>query len=167
MRVSEELINEELDILERVSGLQMNPLAMSVMSNIWRVSQAFKQDLERDILRGYGLTFSSFSTLFIVWIWGPIEMSALAESQTVARSTVTSTVNLLEKRGLLLRQGAGDGGDKRSVLVQVTENGRELIEQVYPDFNAGEQVFIAGLTVDESEMLAVLLRKLWRSRRVE
>ncbi|MEM7800055.1 MAG: MarR family transcriptional regulator [Chloroflexota bacterium] len=164
MRVSEDLIKEELDILNRLSGMPVDLLALAVASNIWRVSQVFKKELERDILKTYNLTFSSFSTLFIVWIWGPIEMSSIAESQMVARSTVTSTVNHLEKRGLVVRRAVGQDGDGRSILVEVTKEGRALIEEVFPHFNAGEKAFVEGLTEEECQTLASLLRKLLRTK---
>ena len=62
MRVTEELINEERDVMERVSGLPIDQMAMAVMSNIWRASQDFRHAMEREVLREYNLTFSSFSS---------------------------------------------------------------------------------------------------------
>ncbi|MEM8860358.1 MAG: MarR family transcriptional regulator [Chloroflexota bacterium] len=164
MRVSESLINEEHDIMERVSGLPIDALALAVMSNIWRASQAFRNEMEQQILRDYNLTFSSFSTLFIVWIWGPLEMSAIAASQSVARSTISSTVNGLEKKGWVKRHHVGRNGDGRSIQVALTKNGRDLIEEVFPKFNAGEKSFVEGLTKEEAETLAFLLRKLLKSK---
>lgn len=166
MRVSETLINEEHDIMERVSGLPIDALALAVMSNIWRASQAFRNEMEQEILRGYNLTFSSFSTLFIVWIWGPIEMSAIAASQSVARSTISSTVNGLEKKGWVKRLHMGKNGDGRSIQVEITKRGRTLIEEVFPKFNAGEKSFVEGLTTDEAETLAFLLRKLLINKKI-
>ena len=163
MRVSESLINEEHDIMERVSGLPIDPLALAVMSNIWRASQAFRNAMEQEILRGYNLTFSSFSTLFIIWIWGPLEMSAIAASQSVARSTISSTVNGLEKKGLVKRLHMGKNGDGRSIQVELTKDGRNLIEEVFPKFNAGEKSFVEGLTTEEAQTLAFLLRKLLKA----
>ena len=164
MRVSESLITEEHDIMERVSGLPIDPLALAVMSNIWRASQAFRNEMEQEILREYNLTFSSFSTLFIVWIWGPIEMSSIAASQSVARSTISSTVNGLEKKGWVKRVHVGKNGDGRSIQVEVTKDGRTLIEEVFPKFNAGEKSFVDALTTEEAETLAYLLRKLLKAK---
>ena len=45
-----------------------------------------------------------------------------------------------------------DGG--RSIQVRLTDSGRELIERVFPKFNAGEKYFVEGLTdslTDDSE----------------
>ncbi|MEO1442282.1 MAG: MarR family transcriptional regulator, partial [Chloroflexota bacterium] len=112
---------------------------------------------EREVLQKHNLTWASFSTLFIVWIWGPIEMGGIAESQSVGRSTVTSTVGLLEKRGLCTR--AHMDGNRRSVMVTLTPEGEDLIERVFPEFNRQEKAFVSALDEDEAETLTRLLRK--------
>ncbi len=162
MNQTEDLISEEVDILERLSGMPVDLLSTAVTSNIWRASQAFRRKMEAEVLREQGLTFASFSTLYIVWIWGPIEMSAIAKSQNVSRPTITSTVGLLEKRGLCQRVSGGNG-DGRSVLVNLMPQGKELIEDVYPIFNKSEKSFVSGLTEEECLALTSLLRKLVKS----
>ena len=132
MRITNELIQAEQDILHRVAELPVNLSALAVASNIWRASQSFRLTLERTVLRQYELTWSSFSTLFIIWVWGPIGMSAIAEHQFVSRPTVTSAVTQLEKRGYCVRQTAaqevGTQRDRRTVRVALTDTGRTLIE---------------------------------------
>ena len=157
MRILEEMIEAEADILERVSGLPIDVVAMSVASNIWRTSQLFRQKMERDVLLNYQLSWASFSSLFIVWIWGPIDMGAIAESQSVGRSTITSSITLLEKKGYCVREHQGD--DRRSVYVRLTPAGQALIEEVFPIFNRHEKEFTACLTDDEAQTLTHLLRK--------
>ncbi len=158
MRILEEMIKAETDIMEKVSGLPIDPMAMAAAANIWRASQLFRQNLEQAVLKEYSLTWASFSTLFIVWIWGPIEMGSIAESQSVGRSTITSTVSLLEKRGYCTRDHAD--GNRRTVLVTLTPEGRKLIEEVFPAFNQHEKAFIGALTEEETRVLAGLLRKI-------
>ena len=63
-------------------------------------AQLFKLKMEREVLREHELSFASFSTLFIVWIWGPIETQEIAKSQAVSKATVTSLVNTLEETKL-------------------------------------------------------------------
>jgi DNA-binding MarR family transcriptional regulator len=157
MRVLEEMIDAERAIVERISGLPIDFVALAVASNIWRSSQLLRQHMEQSVLQDHNLTWASFSTLFIVWIWGPLEMGAIAESQSVGRSTITSTVTLLEKRGLCSRDHLN--GNRRSVMVTLTAEGEALIEKVFPEFNRHEKQFVSGLTDEESEMRAHLLRK--------
>lgn len=163
MRITEDAVQSERDILERVADLPIDFGALAVASNIWRTSQSFRSKLERDVLRKYELSWASFSTLFIIWVWGPIGMSAIAKHQAVSRPTVTSTVNHLEKRGYCIRKSATADGDGRTVEVLLTEAGQQLIEEVFPKFNRGEVEFVDCLTAEEQETLASLLRKLVRA----
>jgi MarR family 2-MHQ and catechol resistance regulon transcriptional repressor len=85
-------------------------------------------------------------------------MGAIADYQSVGASTITSTVGLLEKRGLCRRDHADD--NRRSVFVTLTTEGEALIRQVFPEFNRHEREFVSALTDDEAETLVFLLRKI-------
>ena len=154
---------EEFDVRQRIAALPTNLLAYGVVSNIWRVAQELKLRMERTVLREFDLTWAGFATLFIVWIWGPIETRDIAKSQGVTRPTITSTVTLLEKNGLCTRQTSTE--DRRLVLVELTPKGKALIERVFPLFNQGEATIVSGLSVEEQETLAALLRKVVNSIR--
>jgi DNA-binding MarR family transcriptional regulator len=154
---------EELDVRQRIAVLPTNLLAYGVVSNIWRVAQELKLRMERTVLREFDLTWAGFATLFIVWVWGPIETRDIARSQGVTRPTVTSTVGLLEKNGLCTRQTSTT--DRRLVLVELTPTGKTLIERVFPLFNQGEATIVADLSEEEQENLAALLRKVVNSLR--
>jgi DNA-binding MarR family transcriptional regulator len=157
MPVHDDFSQTELEIMRRVAGLPVDELALSVASNIWRAAQLLKSGAERKVLREHGLSFASFSTLFIVWIWGPIETREIARSQAVTKATVTSLVNTLEKRGLVRRTSNPD--DRRLVIVELTGPGKNLIEWVFPRFNQGEKELAQSLSEAEQETLAHLLRK--------
>jgi MarR family transcriptional regulator, 2-MHQ and catechol-resistance regulon repressor len=160
MPVHDDFNKEELDVMQRVSGLPVDELALSVASNIWRAAQLFKLKMEREILREHDLSFASFSTLFIVWIWGPIETRDIAKSQAVSKATVTSTVSTLENQGLVKRRNGKK--DRRLVTVELTSKGKNLIEWVFPKFNGGEVEVANGLSEEEQDTLAHLLRKVIR-----
>ncbi|HXW01111.1 MAG TPA: MarR family transcriptional regulator [Anaerolineae bacterium] len=157
MRLPDDLLPEEVDVMQRVSGLPVDFHVIAILANIWRAAQAFRLRMERTVLREFELTWASFSTLFIVWIWGPIETREIAKSQNVTRATVTNIISLLEERGLCLRRQST--ADRRLVLVELTPAGEALIKQVFPLFNRGEAAIAASLTREEQETLARLLRK--------
>ncbi len=157
MPIQEDFSRTELEIMRRVSGLPIDELALAVASNLWRASQLFKQKLERDVLREHNLSFSSFSTLFIIWIWGPIETREIAKSQAVSKATVTSLLITLEKHGLVKRKSSKT--DKRLVLAELTSAGKTMIEWVFPKFNQGEADMAGILSEAEQLELARLLRK--------
>ncbi len=151
-------VPEEADVLARVAGLPVDFGAMAVGANLWRAAHAVRGELERTVLRPEGLSFTGFSLLFNLWVWGPVQTRALAASMGCSRATVSSVSDTLERRGLIER--SGDEHDGRLVQLELTPPGLELIEEVFPRFNAGESALVAGLDEDERRTLAALLRKL-------
>ncbi|MEY9908371.1 DNA-binding MarR family transcriptional regulator [Catenulispora sp. MAP12-49] len=61
---------------------------------------------------------------------GRLRMTDLADGVVYSRSGLTYQAGLLEKRGLITRSSSPD--DERSVIVTVTDAGRELIAHVLP-----------------------------------
>ncbi|CCH15930.1 MarR family winged helix-turn-helix transcriptional regulator [Micromonospora lupini] len=61
---------------------------------------------------------------------GKLRMTDLADGVVYSRSGLTYQAGLLEKRGLITRSPSPD--DERSVMVTVTDVGRDLIAQVLP-----------------------------------
>jgi DNA-binding MarR family transcriptional regulator len=153
------LLPVERDIMQRVAKLPINFQAMAVISNIWRTSQAIKLQFERDVLREYDLTWGSFSTLFVIWVWGPAEIRHIAAQQGVSRATVSSNISQLARRGLCKRLNLKH--DKRLTSVELTARGRRWIEYLFPRFNQRETNAASSLTTEEQQTLAKLLRKVY------
>ena len=156
---AESMVAEELDVLERVGDLDLHLDlgAMAVIANVWRAAQEARSQLERSVLRPQGLSWGGFSLLFNLWIWGPMETRVLAASMSCTRPSVSSLCDTLQRDGLVRR--AGDDTDRRLVRVELTARGRRMIEGVYPRFNAGESRLVAGLSPEERDQLAALLRR--------
>lgn len=163
--MTESLVPEELDVLARVSRLpgDVDLEAMAVIANVWRAAQAARTQLERRVLRPVGISWGGFSLVFNLWAFGPMETRALASSMGCARPSVSSLCDTLQRDGLVVR--AADAADRRLVRVALTDAGRQLIEDLFPRFNAGEAELVAGLTPEDRRQLAVLLRRLLHSVR--
>lgn len=75
------------------------------------------------------LTMSQVKTLILVYSseTGSLRMGQLASALGVALSTATGTVDRLVEQGLLTRHE--DPEDRRSVVVSLTERGRDTIER--------------------------------------
>jgi MarR family transcriptional regulator, 2-MHQ and catechol-resistance regulon repressor len=154
---TEPLVAEELDVLERIGGLDLDVAATAVIANVWRAAQEVRSRLERDVLRPQGISWGGFSLLFNLWIWGPMETRALAVSMSCARPSVSGLCDTLERAGLVRR--SGDETDRRLVRVELTATGRQTIEDLYPRFNAGESQLVSAMSPADREQLAVLLRR--------
>lgn len=76
----------------------------------------------------------------------------------ISSGGLTDRLNRLERAGLIRRLGAAD--DKRSLLVELTEDGRDRVERAFREDMALENALVESLSADEREHLVRLLRKL-------
>ena len=90
----------------------------------------------------------------------PYRMSpgALLTQTLVTSGTMTNRIDRLAERGLVERRPSPD--DRRGVLVQLTERGRTRVDGAFSDLLAVEHGLLAGLSEQEQDTLAGLLRSL-------
>ena len=113
------LTREEREARARVDGLGIDIDAFAAVSNVFRVANAVRNYMERNLLAEYRLSFSGFTVLWVLWVWGPRESHVLAEESGISKSTLTGVVKTLEGLGFAARRPhAADG---RRVLVEATE----------------------------------------------
>ena len=70
---------------------------------------------------------------------------------------MTATLDLLERRGWIRR--TPNPGDRRSVLIEITPDGRAAADQLLPGIRAVERSILSALTQDERAHLLDLLAK--------
>ncbi len=149
----------EQEVAARVGELHdVDFVAMSAISNIYRVAGAVRNHMERDILGPDGLSWTGFTALFVLWVWGPHEARHLAEECGVTKGTLTGVVSTLQNKGLIRRSSHPEDG--RLVMVGLTDRGHTTIRRLFPLFNEHEALVASALTTAEQVQLAQLLRKL-------
>jgi DNA-binding MarR family transcriptional regulator len=77
----------------------------------------------------------------------PLTPSQVGERVLVASATVTATLDLLEHRGWIHRTPNPD--DRRSVLIEITPDGRAIADQLLPGIRKLERSILSALTEDE------------------
>ncbi|MEH6378149.1 MarR family transcriptional regulator [Streptomyces sp. KLMMK] len=85
----------------------------------------------------------------------------LMRSSMVTSGAITQRLDRLEARGLVSRRPSASDG--RSVVVELTDEGRALVDETLPDHLATSEGLLAALTEEEREALAAGLRKLLES----
>lgn len=90
--------------LKQVSSLNIDEDSMFAVSNVFRVANLVRNYTERNLLNDYGLTFSGFTVLWVLWINGRMESRALADESGISKSTLTGVVKTLEKQSLVVRK---------------------------------------------------------------
>lgn len=95
-----------------------------VIAALRRISRAV--DLHsRVLVQQYGLTTPQLAALKAVGRLQPVSVSGVARAIHLSLPTVTGIFNRLQKRGLVTR--SRDGKDRRSVVVELTGAGANLL----------------------------------------
>ncbi|WP_084031652.1 MarR family winged helix-turn-helix transcriptional regulator [Anaerobacillus arseniciselenatis] len=135
----------------------LNLDAVSVVTNIYRVAQGLRNKMEREVLSKHGLSWTSFSILYDLWIWKSVETKKLAELTAVSKATISNITKTLEKKELVFRKT--DTRDRRITFVTMTDKGKKVMEELYPQFHQGEVEIVSSLSVKEQKNVSELLRR--------
>ena len=141
--------------------LDVTPL--EVLSRISRLAR--RLDLARGrAFAGRGLESWEFDVLSALRRTGaPHELSPgqLVAETLVTSGTMTNRVDRLVARGLVERHRAA--GDRRGVIVRLTDEGRRTVDAALAELLADEHDLLVELEPGERDVLADLLRRLLHS----
>lgn len=151
------LIETEAAVSGRLVGVDIDTEAMHAVSGIHRAATASRHHMTNSVLRPHDLSWTGFVVLWSVWIFGTPETREVAQSAGISKATLSGVVKTLAARGWLERTQSTQ--DKRFAHLNLTPSGDALMEELFPQFNAGEQQLVADLTPEELAVLNVALRK--------
>ena len=115
---------------------------------------------EHSVVRDKGMTLPQMHTLEILGVSAPLRMKELAHKMGVTTGTLTVQVDRLEREGMVRRIPHSE--DRRSILVALTDTGRELFEEHHGLHEQLTRDITAQLSDGERALLAELLGKLNR-----
>lgn len=87
----------------------------------------------------------------------PPRLSVLADRLRIAPRSVTEVIDALEEKGLVRRES--DPGDRRAVVVRLTDEGRAAAVTIRQLRQARTQQLFRALDEQERDQLTVLLQK--------
>jgi DNA-binding MarR family transcriptional regulator len=156
-----ELVRAERDVRSAFDDLDLDFRSLAAVSNIFRAATAVRNHMENGVLAQHDLSWSAFTTLFVLRVWDDMDARSLAAEAGVTAATLTGVMRTLESRGLLRRKT--DRADGRRVLVSLTSKGRKVVNEIMPSFNRHEALVTQALTDSEQEELARSLRVVMRT----
>jgi MarR family 2-MHQ and catechol resistance regulon transcriptional repressor len=108
-------------------------------------------------LKEDNLTVSQFGVLEALYHLGPLSQSELGEKILKSNANLTTVVDSLEKKNLVVRKRASD--DRRKVTVHLTATGKDLIARIFPRHAQVVAKELEFLSKEEKNALEILLRK--------
>lgn len=126
MREREELISRIGSAEERLAVLSMREQSSSLLS--------------------MNLTVQQFQVLLVLWTEGPVPAHAIADVLHVGANAVTGIVDRLVTKALVQRRESTH--DRRLRLVELTTNGRQLIDDLTANAKAQRRRLLERLSTE-------------------
>jgi len=121
-----------------------------------RASESITARLNKHLMDN-DLTLSQFGVLEALLHLGPLNQRALGEKLLKSGGNITMVIDNLEKHGWVKRKRNPE--DRRSVLIHLTEEGRDLIETYFPKHLELIMDEFSVLSSEEKEKLGELCKK--------
>jgi len=128
---------------------------MHAVTSLMRVQQLVLARLD-ELLKPHGLTFARYEALVLLTFSraGALPLGKMGRRLQVHPTSVTSIVDRLEATGLVARRRHPEDG--RTVLAEITEDGRALVEAATADL-VGAEFGLGRLTAEQLRQLSGLL----------
>jgi len=127
-------------------------------ASLVRAGVALTSELDRAILATFDVPHAVLTALAVVEGAGePLTPSQISERVLVPSATMTATLDALERRGWVVRRP--NAADRRSLLVEVTDEGRAVADRLLPGIRKVERGVLSALSERERAQLLRLLEK--------
>lgn len=150
-------------LLSRLLGMVEPGLDLRRAGTSWCISRvaAHINHAADDLFQRFGLSHGGFQVLASLYRSGPPyrrSPSGVARGLMLSSAGMTGRMDQLERNGLLLRQR--DLDDRRGVIVQLTDQGAQLVRISFRAFvRSHERMLDRALKADEQSALATLLHQ--------
>lgn len=133
---------------------------MQVLSRVTRLARHLDK-VRSAAFAASGLESWEFDVLAALRRAGPgqrLSPGQLLKETMVTSGTMTNRIDRLSARGLVTRDP--HPGDRRAVVVALTDDGREAVDQAFADLMTAEQQILADLDPRHRQAITVALREL-------
>jgi DNA-binding MarR family transcriptional regulator len=155
--------NDQVDAIQEAWQRERprTPVAsIAVITRIWQVGKLLGDERRRTLAR-LGIDAATLDLLSALRRSGPpyrLAAGVIAERALVTAGAISQRVARAESAGLVRRERSG--ADGRLSYVTLTAEGHALIERSVDGLLSYEESLLAGLTADQRDTLAALLRTL-------
>jgi DNA-binding MarR family transcriptional regulator len=123
----------------------------------WSVARQMRE-ASHESLAPWDITPAQFRALRVLRRNGVQRLSELSDHLRIAARSTTEVVDALESRGLVQRRP--DPGDRRAILVELTEHGITVLDAIREARGSEAERVFSRLSPADQDDLARILRKL-------
>jgi len=110
------------------------------------------------VIQANGLNPTEFAVLELLYHKGDQPLQQIGAKILLASGSITYVVDKLEQKGLLQRVACPT--DRRVIYAQITDDGKKLIQDIFPEHASRIDKLMSSLTDDEKLQAIDLLKKL-------
>ncbi|CAM3683302.1 MarR family winged helix-turn-helix transcriptional regulator [Mesobacillus zeae] len=110
------------------------------------------------VIQNNGLNPTEFAVLELLYHKGDQPLQQIGGKILLASGSITYVVDKLEKKELLKRIACPN--DRRVTYAQITETGKKLIEDIFPEHSQNIHELMGALSEEEKNTAIMLLKKL-------
>lgn len=136
---------------------EQNTINLKLVIALSRSNTAFQRVLQ-SFFNNYDLTIAQFGVLETLFHLGDLKICELIDKTLSTSGNMTVVIRNLEKEGLIKRQVNVE--DRRVFVIGLTDEGRNLIKEVFEAHLGVLEGFFSNLDQDEKQLLQKMLKKL-------
>ncbi|WP_141431374.1 MarR family winged helix-turn-helix transcriptional regulator [Bacillus sp. 03113] len=124
------------------------------------LSRAFRAVNEKinKLIQTYGLNPTEFAVLELLYHKGDQPLQQIGGKILLASGSITYVVDKLEQKGFLKRVACPK--DRRVTYAQITDQGKSLMDEIFPDHEKHIQEVFSHLSEEERSEAIFLLKKI-------
>ncbi len=134
-----------------------NDAALKLWVVLSRAQAAVGAHAEADAAR-HGLSLAEFGALEALYHKGPLLVGELQRAVLKSSGGITYVVDRLQDKGLVRRRPCAE--DRRAIYAEATEEGRALMDRIFPVHARSLAAAMAGLGPEEKDRASALLKTL-------
>jgi MarR family 2-MHQ and catechol resistance regulon transcriptional repressor len=127
---------------------------------LWKAFRSVEATANRSIAQ-FDMGVTDFGVLEALLHKGPLSVKQIGEKVLLTSGSMTAAVDRLERRGLVTRND--DARDRRARIIQLTPEGRELIERAFACHRDALEAALKEFPDGDRFLLLPLLRSLGRT----
>ena len=127
---------------------------------LMKSSKVLQEVVKKDI-SNYAMQTSDFTVLETLFHKGKLTIRQISESVLINAGSITYVIDKLETKGLLERSDCKE--DRRVVYIQLTEQGKQFMAEIFPKHQKVIEDIFSDLTTDEKKVLIELLKRVGKN----
>src|SRR5690625_269871 len=132
-------------------------LSLKLFIVLTRTLESIQTQVVKDI-KSHGLNKTEFGVLELLYSKGDHPIQQIGQKLLLASSSITYVVDKLETKKLIERRACPK--DRRVTYATITDDGKELMNQVFPKHKKALNEILSGLDMNEKKILIKQLKKL-------